>query len=331
MSRSFFGRLDLSKRTLAILLVLVSFLALGLLGYTLYRESPYTTRTFVNPYPLLDPARSFIAQQNFLVTIQPLREEVRKLSEDFERQENGKVSIYIEFLNTGANISVNPENGIFPASLSKLPLAMAVIKKIEQGEWKLTNELVLLDGDRDGRSGALDTSFAEYPIGTRFTIERLLEELLVNSDNTAYQILKRNVHQDDVIQVINDLGLEELFLTDGRMNAKEYSRLFRALYTSSFLTREHSSMLLSWLDASTFDDFLANELTTLVPFPHKYGENIDLHVYSDSGIVYIPNRPYLITVMVEGRKDRPYLENKAVAERFMHSVSEEAYRFFSSK
>jgi len=38
---------------------------------------------------------------------------------------------------------------ILPASLIKVPLAMAVMKKIESGDWNLYNELVLMKEDRD--------------------------------------------------------------------------------------------------------------------------------------------------------------------------------------
>ncbi len=300
--------------------------ALGVLH--ILHNSPYATHSFKNPYPLIDPARSFISQEDFLVTIQPLRTTLNELADSFTE---GRVSIYLEFLNTGANVSIHPENQIFPASLAKLPLALAVMKKIEDGEWHLHNELVLLEGDRDGRSGSKENALSEYPIGTRFSLETLLEALLSESDNTAYYILKRNLHQDDVDQVVNDLGLEDLFSADGHMSAKEYSRFFRTLYTSSFLTREHSSMILSWLDASSYDDFLTHDIGTRVPFPHKYGENIDLNVYSDSGIVYLKDRPYLITVLIEGKPDVSFYENKAHAEDFMRRVASISYEFFSSE
>lgn len=297
-------------------------------GLFFWSQRPSAIRNFENPYPLLDPARSFISQEHYITTIQPLREKLRAMVTQFG---NDSVSIYVEYLNTGANISINPQVGIWPASLAKVPLAMAVMKKIEAGGWKLANELVLMPGDADDKSGDSENPFSEYPVGTRFTIERLLKEMLVNSDNTAYYILKRNLHKDELNQIISDLGLEELFSSEGRMSAKEYSRIFRALYVSSFLKREHSQMILQWLDESPYEDFLSYEVGKRVPFPHKYGENIDLNVYSDSGIVYISNRPYLITVMVEGNKASSFEGNQKQAARFMRDVSQKAYDYFSNQ
>ena len=287
-----------------------------------------TVKDFTESFPYLDASRNFIDQENFIVNISSLREGVRALTDEFG---NKTVSVYIEFLNTGANISINPDSYIWPASLVKVPLAMAVLKKMEDGTWKLSNELVLLDVDRDDDSGVINESLWEYPIGTRFTVERLLKEILTNSDNTAHNILYRNVHADDIEQVIEALGIEALFDQSGKASAKEYSRIFRSLYNASYLNRQYSQQILEWLDESAFDDFLDNSIPKEVRFAHKYGENFDVRVYADSGIVYTPSRPYLITVMVQGDPNTPLEQDKQRAAEFMQKVSQKAYEYFSSK
>jgi beta-lactamase class A len=208
---------------------------------------------------------------------------------------------------------------------------MAVMKKVEDGEWRLSNELVLMPGDANQMSGDATNPLSEYPVGTRFTIEKLLEELLIKSDNTAYYILLRNIHQDELKEVIVDIGIEALFSEEGKISAKEYSRIFRALYTSSFLKRENSQYLLELLNKSIFDEFLSHGVPDTVDFPHKYGQDDQNIAYSDSGIVYIPNRPYIITVMVEGEKGQPFEQEKAKAADFMRAISEVTYNYFSSK
>lgn len=281
----------------------------------------------INQYKYIDISRNFIDQEDFIVNLQPIRDKVNQMSKDFGED---KVSIYLEFLNTGANISVNKENYIWPASLTKLPVAMAVMKKIEDGDWQLNSELVLMSGDANGDSGDVNNLLAKNPVGTRFTIEQLLKELLINSDNTAYNILVRNLHIDELNQVKNELGIDVLFDDSGRMSAKEYSRIFRALYTSSFLKRVNSEMIMSWLDESQFNDFLAKNIDPSIPFPHKYGENLLLNVYADSGIVYLEDRPYMITVMVQGASEQPIVEAKNEATHFMQAISQEVYTYFKS-
>src|SRR3989338_8995971 len=126
-----------------------------------------------------------------------------------------------------------------------------------------------MQGDADSKSGNLQTLLAKHPIGTRFTIEKLLEELLVNSEK-----------------------------------------------------------ILEWLDRSTFEIFLAGPISDEIPFPHKYGEHLPFNVFADSGIVYIADRPYIVSVMIQGKKGLPFEEEKEVASKFMQEVSDVVYKYF---
>jgi beta-lactamase class A len=281
----------------------------------------------LNKYPLVDPSRSFIDQENYLTTIQPLREEIQKLVNDFGKD---SVSLYIEYLNTGANISVNPGLYIWPASLTKVPLALATMKMIETGEWQMDTQLTLTAGDNNNSSGDIIASLSRYPVGSKFTIETLLEELLVHSDNTAYNILLDNVPEEKLTQVIQALGLESLFSKEGKISAKEYSRILRALYGASFLTRDNSQRILMLLNRSTFKEFLSTGMPEDVVFAHKYGEHIQLGVFTDSGIVYIPNKPYLISVMVQTKKGNVSPEEQRKVSEFMKRISSASYEFFST-
>jgi beta-lactamase class A len=125
-------------------------------------------------------------EEDIITTLQPIREKFRDI---VAKEGPNSISIYFEYLSTGANISINPDLRILPASLIKVPLAMAVMKKIELGDWNLDNELVLMKEDRDINWGEV----YKRPIGSTITIRELIEEMLLNSDNTAYHILYRNL------------------------------------------------------------------------------------------------------------------------------------------
>lgn len=277
-------------------------------------------------FPYIDFSRNFIDQKNYIVNIQPLREKLKTLAQEYGEE---RVSIYIEFLNTGANISINPETYIFPASLLKLPISMVAMKKVENGDWKLTNELVLLEEDKNKRSGDEDNLLANETTGTRFTIEKLIQEALINSDNTAYNILIRNLGDKEIDALISSLGLDKLLDSEGKVSAKEYSRLLRSLYTASYLDRYYSQKILTYMDESNFNEFLASTINKEIPFPHKYGENLKQNVFSDSGIVYIEDRPYLISVIIQGEgKNGATEKDIEKAKNFMREVSKETYEYF---
>ena len=180
--------------------------------------------------------------------------------------------------------------------------------------------LVVMATDIDDKWGSLYKS----DVGDTYTIEKLVSHMLIDSDNTAYNILLRNVDNSDLDKLVVELGLEELFTMDGKVTSKEYSRIFRSLYISSYLEREYSQKIITLLTQSAHNDFLGKSIPSGVPFAHKIGQNIEEGVYADSGIVYLKNRPYLLTVILKldeasGGRDR--------AVKTMNELSESAYKY----
>jgi beta-lactamase class A len=317
MNYNFFrGKANKIYLVLIIFLIITNVTSFGIL---IYRNNLDAAERFGSQYPLINVARNFIDQKHFITNLQPLRDDLNKLV-----VENGPsaISIYFEFLNTGANISINPDAKIWPASLVKVPLAMGVMKKIENGDWMEENELVLMKDDRDLAWGDL----YKKPIGSRFTIGFLLKELLTNSDNTAFRILYRNLSTDELQDIIRAVGLDELFDQEGKISAKEYSRIFRSLYTSSYLKRENSQKILKWLAESPYQEYLGQGIPEKITFSHKIGDNKNVDVILDSGIVYIPNRPYLITVTIDFSQGDM---NRDKALELIKIISEKSYQYIN--
>jgi len=266
-----------------------------------------------NKYSFLNPARNIFQNSDLIINVQPLRDEFNKIGEDPD------VSIYFEYLPTGASIAINKEAEFFPASLTKVPAAMAVAKKIERGEWKWRNELVLMSADKDDRFGSL---YKEETNSTH-TIEDLVRRSLSESDNTAHFILLRNLEVSEVEDVYGHMGLKGYLDTDGKLSAKRYSVIFRSLYNSSYLTEENSQKLLSFLTQSEFNEFIQSVLPPDIPFAHKIGISDDNNVFLDSGIAYNKNRPYILTVMIktgDGQK----------AKEIMKDISEKVYNYINN-
>lgn len=270
-------------------------------------------------FSFINPARNLIEQKHFFSTIQPLRDDIRATIASYEA-EGYRIGLYFEFLNTGANISVNPDMRFWPASLSKMPTAFVVMKKVQDGDWKLSNELVLFEEDKDNRFGTL----YKEPVGTRFTIEELLKKLLIESDNTAHKMLIRNVSSAEYDQLLDALGMENLFNETYDITAKEYSRIFSSLFNASYLDRQHSQLLLMYLTETPFTDFIDAGVPEEVLFSHKIGEEFEKSIFLDSGIVYVPNRPYLITIMVDTSAHNGGVEK---AQEIMKTLSEKAYTY----
>lgn len=276
-----------------------------------FSEKKSVAKTQQDDY--LSPMNNFVDRGDLIINIQPLRDKMQKIGMD------PNISVYFEFLNTGANIAVNKDTEFWPASLMKIPIAMAVMKKIEEGEWKMSNELILLDQDKDSHFGDLYKS----PANSRFTIAQLLDEMLIKSDNTARTIFMRNLEKSDIEEVLNHLGIEDIFNTDQQVSTKKYSIFWRSLYTSSYLSPEHSNQLIKIMAKSVSSEYLASGLPGETVFSHKIGVVYDSKIYADSGIVYLPKRPYILTVMVNGK-------DKETAEKIMSDISKTVYEYIAS-
>jgi len=262
-------------------------------------------------YNLLNPARKFIKQEDLIINFQPLRD---YLNEKYENDPN--VSVYFEYLPTGSSVVINKDAEFYPASLLKVPVAMAVAKKIEKGEWRWTNELVLMATDKDEKFG----TFYKEPSNSTHTIEEIIRRSLSESDNTAHFILVRNLEMEEISDVYEHMGLKDFLDTDGKLSAKRYSVIFRTLFNSSYLSEENSQKLLAYLSQSEFDDYIQGGFEKDIVFSHKIGTSDKEKVFIDSGVVYEKSRPYILTVMVKN-------ETEQQAKKIMKDISKMAYEY----
>ena len=288
---------------------------------------PSLNNTFKPNNTLLNPALLFLEKKNRIVDFQKLRE---YLTNTYENRSDYMVSIYFEYLPTGANISVNKDEKIWPASLIKIPVTMSVMKKVQDKKWKLTNELVILDEDKDSEYGEL----YKTPTGTTSTVKEFLEKSLIDSDNTAHFVLLRNLDGAELEDVYVHLGLDDVIEAlkkspkkesevDNRITAKRYSIFFRSLYNATYLDQEYSELFLNILSNAP-RDLLGRGLPEDIIFVHKTGVRIDESVRADSGIVYAKGRPYLLTVMIQKKNGK--LDENEVSLLF-ENISKNVYKY----
>ncbi|MGI9118457.1 MAG: serine hydrolase [Minisyncoccia bacterium] len=288
-------------------LFLIAFLCLyrPLMGSYLFSKS----------YKLLDPARQYSPADNYIINIEDLRNYLNDLGEKYPDQ----VSMYYEQVKSGANISIHKELQLFPASLSKLVQAILITKKVEDGALNWNTRLKTEPSDISNESGTLYQT-----IGTNsLTVEELMSELLVNSDNTAYNTFKHSLNINDYVNFQLETGLQDLYNIEGHISAKEYTRLLRVLYTSSYLEPKDSEKILQYMADAKFKDFLSQGLPKDVMFAHKYSVNKDEFIFADSGIVYVPGKPYFITVIIKGKDFSP--QTQEWAKGLMRDISIHAY------
>jgi beta-lactamase class A len=99
----------------------------------------------------------------------------------------GQVGVQAIHLESGRQISLNPQVKFPMASTIKIAIAVQLLTKIEQGELSLATMVDVKPADLHPGSGTL-TSLFIHP-GVQLSVQNLLELMIVISDNSATDIL----------------------------------------------------------------------------------------------------------------------------------------------
>lgn len=273
----------------------------------------------IEEYKLINPTVLADIGKHFIVNFQPLREELKKITQKYPQ----KTYFYFSYLNNGSWIGVNEKENFAAASLAKVPLSMAVYKAAEEGKLSL-NQIYSID-ELDLNSGFGDL----YKDGKdkAFTVEELVKIMLEQSDNTALNailtIFSRigiNNPYDEVYQSFGWILDMDKSVNANEINLKTLSNMFLSLYNSTYLSLANSEKILSYLANTPFNDKLVAGIPEGITVSHKIGISGGNETFSDCGIIYAPQRNYLLCLGSNGA-------DLNAANRFMSESSKAVYNF----
>ncbi len=212
------------------------------------------------------------------------------------------VSIYFRDLNNGPTFGIDADEDFAPASLLKLPVMMAYYKAAEKDPSILPTK-VPFTGSTPELQQIFSTSSLEK--GKSYAVQDLIERMIEKSDNGALTVLEQHIDGSLIDKVSADLDITVPNATTAEdfLSVKQYASFFRVLYNASYLSREYSEKALEVLRATEFTKGLVSGLPKGVVIAHKYGERelpSGINQLHNCGIVYYPNKPYLICVMTRG-------------------------------
>lgn len=185
------------------------------------------------------------------------------------------------------------ENKFFTAaSTIKVPVSMVYYDKINNGE--LTEDSLLLYEEGDYEEGAGRTA-STYDVGDEIPLSFLIKEAIINSDNTAVNILIGNLGYSNCKKEITKYTKEEIpedFYTTNILSAKVAYDIVKYLYEN----QENYIELIEYMKQSSNGQYLKANIEQY-EIAHKYG-SYDGYVH-DYGIIYGKNT-YLIGVFTYG-------------------------------
>src|SRR5437762_6630712 len=170
---------------------------------------------------------------------------------------------------------------------------------------------------------------------TRVTNRDLAQFMVAVSDNTAANILIDRVGKDNVNAMLRGLGLTETMLRRKMMDfaaarrgeenvstPREMTRLLEAIYKGKLLNKELNEQFVKQL-STLKESYIPHDLPPGVQVANKPG-NLQ-NVRTDSGIVFVKDRPFAMSVMTSNARD------ERAAERAISEIALEAYRYFEMR
>lgn len=214
------------------------------------------------------------------------------------------VAIFFQDLNSGRWAGVNASKKFSPASLLKVPVMMTYLK-LAEADPEILQKSVFYDGSFDENAIEDIKPLKAIQPGYSYTVEELLHFMVGYSDNNADELLfTTGVTTDQFNKTYTDLGMSIPTSTQDFLSPRLYSRFFRVLYNSTYLGQAMSQKALELLAVSDFPQGLTAGVPENTTVAQKFGEHDfvgstqkELH---DCGIIYHPDRPYVLCVMTKG-------------------------------
>jgi beta-lactamase class A len=218
---------------------------------------------------------------------------------------DGVAGVYVRDLEGDFGYGVRPDEEFFAASTIKLPVMVAVYRKVDEGELSFSQMIEIKEEDWAAGAGWLQWERA----GTRQTVGDLLLLMMTQSDNVATNALVRTVGgADHINEVARSLGAENTLLyqklsseraaipqLDNRSTPRDMAPMLQKIADGEAASEKSCGYMIDLMYLDELDWWLDAGLPANVYAANKAGWLYE--VYDDVGIVKAGDRPYVVAIM----------------------------------
>ncbi|MFC3039257.1 serine hydrolase [Virgibacillus xinjiangensis] len=251
-------------------------------------------------------------------------EELGRSIESIISRVGGTWAVVLEDLNDGKQWKLRPMEPMYAASIIKVPIMAAVFQGLENGDIKQEDMRKLKSEDQVGGCGVLQ----HMTPGISLPVYDLITLMIIQSDNTAANMLIDWIGADQIYQMINDIGMEGSMFhhklmtppaecrLENTITANDMNNLWRKLAVGEVVSKHASREMVDILKKQQLRHYLAGKLPIQEDplleegeaweLADKTGENIGIR--HNAGILYVEKRTMLATVLSKGVNERASLQ-----------------------
>jgi beta-lactamase class A len=249
--------------------------------------------------------------------------QMEKAVNDLINNSGIEAAVYYRNLNNGPWFMINKDEIFYAQSLLKVPVAITYYHLAEQNPSLLQSTISYQGQHEEIRNIPKDDSIQS---GQDYSIEELIVQMLVYSDNQALHLLFDYLNMLGLSQKLEETNREiSVESENGEINIKKYSEMMRILYNSTYLNRESSERILSILTHTSFKNGLVAGFPEGTEISHKFGvkenseENEEAQLH-DCGIIYLSTGEHLICVMTKGKNTQ---EQSSLIKKIARTIAQE--------
>jgi beta-lactamase class A len=238
------------------------------------------------------------------------RERVENVLSETQQQiegYHGVAGLYVWDLEGDYGYGIRPDGEFFTASIIKVPIMVAVYRKVDEGELSFSQQIEIKEEDWAAGAGWLQWEKA----GTHQTVGDLLLLMMTQSDNVAANALVRTVGgPEQVNKVARSMGAEDTLVyqkvssergavpsLDNRSTPRDMVAMMRQIAQGKAASEKSCGYMIDLMHEDKLDWWLDAGLPQGVDAANKAGWLYK--VYDEVGIVEDGGHRYVIAVLTK--------------------------------
>lgn len=243
-------------------------------------------------------------------------------------KEEIKYSLYIKNLVTKEVMQINEREIVPSASIIKLFIMGYIFEMVNRGVIRLEDRIA---ASKDHRVDGGIISLLSHE--NSYTLKDLITLMIVESDNTATNLLIDLAGMDDINSFINTLGFKDTRLQRKMMDfegslkgwenyttAFEVGGFLEALYMGNIISMEYSKLMVETMKNQRDSRMMRREIPDKVIIAHKTGDLPNLN--HDAGIIFGDSDYIFVMFTWDGR-------DNMTGRRLIGEVAKRVYEYFN--